>query len=446
MHHGSPEVQNNEQVAVMLPHESFPLVCSDKECKSFICSAPFSQRQTGDADYAAILAGALTSLGIEAHDLSKLESGEAIINTVLSEAPSREGESTVFHLLLDADRNGLYAGHTVTPHHLRQLKSAGVSIVVEPIEMAKRTIQADPKTLSQIGEYLREAHKVIFVDQNDQLYGQTTYPTIGWGHLSSIVSIPHTLDIPFDELLPLGMRPANFLSFGIIRQRKGIENEVVAIAKELRDQDRQEKVLVVGSLLSQSEQSMENSMSVFSDLLIEAYPWAKEKITAHSNLQTLVFFAQTDLIHQEPAINIEFLLHASDSELQSVFNRCRFALNFHSRGLSTHFSSVTNTLMASMPNFGRPLPEEHLVSAADIQMHRELGCVCDWELTGSALAKHVIEQADTWPLIEFVEKRDDFLRLHPLSTEHTARAISNVYSQAVVGSTILRGVSSSSVV
>ncbi|MDF1757552.1 MAG: hypothetical protein P1U74_04570 [Legionellaceae bacterium] len=338
--------------------------------KIFISTAPSDQSKTGDVDYAHALANQLnmdTTNNIEVIHLASREiTQQSIINQVISE--KKTNSHVIFHLIINGDGSfEVTTGGTIKPESLAYMKKHGVRIIITCLEFSKWSISLQPSVVKNWEKYFFQAERVIFVDEEDKKTAIKRSNIIRSYEMAgkiSVLSIPTTLtQLDFSQLLPLQRRDKNFLCFGIIRPFKGIEKFALPLAKILKSKSSDKKVLVVGSI----SDSYQSSSSLLTNMLQQSYGSNESVCREIDNINTsenlsenekcglLIKLYEKKLKYLTADINVEFHFDVSEKNLAVLFNRCRYALNFNFKGVSPHFSSVTNTLMAQMKNYGLDL-------------------------------------------------------------------------------------------
>jgi hypothetical protein len=173
----------------------------------------------------------------------------------------------------------------------------------------------------------------------------------------SVIPVSSTVDIDFKNLKPIEERFPNFISFGIIRKYKGIENYTIPIAKEFAKRGDKRKVILCGSV----PRGKDADPSLLSEILIAAYPKSEREVLSimesvgndkSTSVEQMMALYQNVLKKEESSNNLELQFDVPETKLYHIFNRARYAFNFNFKGVSPHFSGVTNTFMAGMKNYG----------------------------------------------------------------------------------------------
>lgn len=425
----------------------------------FICTAPSDQPKTGDVDYAQSIVSTLNAHRIESILLKdKALTGDQIVAQVLA---THQKHPAVFHLIMNGDDTfKVTTGGTIKHEHLAKLAKEGVEIFITCLEYAKWSIAAQAEVVKNWDKYFEHAMGVCFVDENDKQSAESRSAIVK-GYVKSgkvsVVPIPTTIEkFKFEELKPLADREGNFLCFGIIRPFKGIEKFALPLAKTFKEKGANRKVLIVGSiptdrhppdLLADMFQQAygENTSAGEIDRIIAEI--MREKISNEGKVQKLMHLYHETLQHREPNVNVEFHFNVEEENLLALFNRCRYGLNFNFKGVSPHFSGVTNTLMAHMKNYGLDLymtPEYFrnkgalTVLAKAFKVHGdypEQGVLPQGELSAIAdemLADvELLESDPNWPS-EFKAALVQFNRVNPMDLEAvTARFSALYYTQEI---------------
>lgn len=354
-----------------------------------IVIAPIVRQKTGDTDYAISIVSTLSKEGIGAQvQLDEHIKGKKVVEDLLQ---ADNKTPPILHLMLNvlhkgydgkffpteeqkADPNFIHTedgwfqistGSAVQPGDLKELKKSGGKVVVTPVEYAKWAIATQPAVLSRFDEYFSQSDYVCFTGKEDLACAQKKSKVLAEGKIpAAVVPICATLDMDFSKLKPLDERPGNFLCFGMIRRNKGIENYAVPFAKVLKAMGSTRKVIVCGSIMRGKEDA---DPHLLEDIFLQAYPDHKNDIDAikqqylgsegksrDRNAETvdLMKLYNDVLKFKEPAINVVFEFDKEIPEMPEIFNQARYALNFNFKGLSAHFSGVTNSMQAQLKNYG----------------------------------------------------------------------------------------------
>lgn len=417
--------------------------------KVYICTAPSNNLMGGDASYAHAVTTTLnenTDWQIEAQHIGAPNLTEKdIIQQVL--AMKERTSNVVFQLMINGDCSSrITTGGTVTPEGLHQLSKAGVSVVVTCIEYGKKAISGEPKVVENWDKYFRAASSIVFVDEYDKLKGLEKSEVVVDHNKKgkvSVIGIPATLKyVRFNMLPPTEHREVNFICFGIIRPYKGILEVALPFAAKLKRLNSKRKVLIVGSVLDDMPHP-----ELLAGMFKQAYgkdtvtlkkiedimkaKWLKQSSDSVNNLMKLY---NTELKEREPDINVEFHFNVEQEDLDKLFSRCRYSLNFNTKGVSPHFSGVTNGLMASMKIYGFHLPmtpkyfhsngffnQLAMVFEKD-DREKSLDKIFDSMLED---CKHM--EGNPHRYIKFRELFKDFNRQHPIDINTISSAFSQLF-------------------
>ena len=331
--------------------------------KIYISTAPSETPKTGDFDYAHLIVEQLNKNHSNAkHICSSTNTGDKIINQILGENRN-QASPPVLHLILNANiSSGISTGSSITPKNLQKFKQAGGKIIITAMEYAKYSISSNDTIKKKFDEYFNQADHIIFVDdidRNSAINSSSTAINRSSDTQkkilnSAIIAVPNTVNIDPSKLQPLARRGDNILCFGIIRPYKGIETQAIDLAKELNDRGSNRKVIIAGSI-------SEDNPKVFFDLLRTSYAFYESQInkiiqSANRNnkkaVSDLLDFYNNTLKSKTPDINIEFHFNVEEKDLHNIFNKCKYAINFHHKGVSPHFSGITNTILHGMKQYG----------------------------------------------------------------------------------------------
>lgn len=322
------------------------------------------------------------------------------------------------------------------------------------MEYAKWSISQQPNVVDNWNRYFLQASRVCFVDKKDKQSAIEKSEIIAsYKNLNKIaeIPIPTTIEkLKFDQLSHLNNREPHFLCFGIIRPYKGIENFALPLAKEFTRTNR--KVIIVGSIPLDRP-----NPKFLANMFFQAYGENKEirealnQITENSeDLNTkviqLISLYDSKLKFLKPDINVEFHFNIEEEQLASLFNRCRYALNFNNKGVSPHFSGVTNTLMAHMKNYGldlymtfEPFREGGEYSFLSKVFKVEVDDPGEDPIPKQAI-EHIaqailtdVEQIELDPLYEekFAVELQQFTAKYPLQLETISARFDDIYQQEI---------------
>ena len=327
-------------------------------CKNiFVITAPSDQFNTGDVDYANSIVNKLSEDGCSIIHIKNRNLSEEQILQQIREATITSSSPPIIHLMINADKTQkITTGGTLKPSSLAIFKKTNnAKIVVNCIEYEKSTISGNPNVIRKFNEYFNIADQVVFVTDADRAAAAKKSPDF-FEKYDKIIPISSTVDINFKELKPIENRPGNLLYFGIIRKYKGIEDYIIPLAKFLNSKKSDKKVILCGSI----PRGDGADPQLLKDVLLAAYPnysiQIQEKFNSESSLPRKVnalmnLYAYT-LKELETSNNLILKFDIPDSKLDDVFNQARYALNFHNKGVSHHFSGVTNTMLAGMKSYG----------------------------------------------------------------------------------------------
>lgn len=418
--------------------------------KYYICTAPSDTPKTGDVDFAASLVSTLVKKGKEAeHIKDRNLTGQEIVAKLVEENKKRP---VVLHLMINADvTHSMTTGATIHKEHLQVLKNEGIPIIITCIEYAKGTISSQPVIVNLWNEYFQYALRVCFVDGNDKNIAISKSDVIESKNDQKevpVVPIPTTIKMDFDALPDITKRPpGNFLCFGMIRSAKGIKGVVLGLAKEFRNQTGEEGkyVYLVGSI-AEDEKS---DPRLIAHIFLESYGKSDGvqdyiKKILHSDIpksekvKQLKDYYNRKLISLTPDINIKFFIDVPENQLSRIFSLCRYALNFHYKGVSTHFSGVTNTFSAKMKNYGfdgNSTPDyfrsngefSSLVKLFNGQ-HGKSHTIMAQQIIQDV---EQLEEKDSPQLEQFCKGLNQFYKKYPFDIGSVSDIYENIYTEAI---------------
>jgi hypothetical protein len=420
---------------------------------------------TGDVDYALSLLMTLNDIAKNELNATHIGdsslTGKQIVAQVLK--AHRDNPPAIFHHMMNGNRTlKITTGGTMTPEDLEELRAAGVEIVITCIEYGKKSIAESNEVVTNWDRYFKHASQIVFVDEYDKEKGLEKSDIVrNHEHNGkvSVVGIPVTLrELAFDKLPFVSQREANFLCFGMIRRTKGIEKFALPLAKQFKEQGSYKKVIIAGSVMRDN-----TDPTLLADMFIQAYgsnsvikQQIEEILKMPSDIQVknnaLMTLYDTTLKEKNPDINVEFYFDVPASNLTSIFRRCRYALNFNNKGVSPHFTGVTNSLMAMMKNYGLDLPMTPdyfkktgkyttLAMSFTVQGgYPEEGIVPEEII--AKIAKSIL--SDTYAMEkseemhgEFILNFKEFKREYPIDIESISCLFTNIYKKMINHSELL---------
>ncbi len=268
------------------------------------------------------------------------------------------------HLIINASGDSIFTGSSIQLEKLNVLKQKGFKICLTAIEYKKTPISKNQAMINLFNQYFDIADKVIFVDEEDKkcAIGKASSSKNSIRDKitnSKVIKIPNTVDL--DQVLPFEDRTeSNILTFGMIRPFKGFDYSL-KIAEELKKQKLKIKVIIVGS-------TSEKYVHELGEILIKSYKGVilSEGGEVNETIIDILSSKETDnsekkqsllKIHDEckgrESINVELHFDIEETELASIFSRCKYSANFYpGKGLSNHFSGVSNAIIMGMKVYG----------------------------------------------------------------------------------------------
>jgi glycosyltransferase involved in cell wall biosynthesis len=346
------------------------------------------------------------------------------------------------HLIINSSDGRIFTGSSIQLEKLNELKQKGFKICLTAIEYKKTPISENQAMVNLFNQYFDIADKVIFVDEEDKecaigKVSSTKHSIRDKITSSKVIKIPNTVDL--DQILPFEDRTeSNILTFGMIRPYKGFEYSL-KIAEELKKQNSNIKVIIVGS-------THENYVYELGEILIKSYQGVilSEGGEASKKINDILSSKETDnfekkqsllKIHDEckgkESINVELYFDIEETELASIFSRCKYSANFYpGKGLSNHFSGVSNAIIMGMKVYG-------FVGDITPDFFKDSGQYTDLAMTFrerdlEVVAKNVIEdikkiESNTELQRQLKQKIKVFIEEEEIGIDNVARKHQEVY-------------------
>ena len=307
-----------------------------KKKKIFISIAPnnknFEQSHTGDFDYTQTIFDSYKELKI--HDIDFIQNThdeKEFFSYIENHTP--KDTQPVLHLIVNVPN----IGTLIEPQSLQTFRKNG-QVIVTAVEFAKY-----PEVLAwQMLNYLQVADTVIFLDEYDRLKAmelaqskQIDLPS------SRVIHVPATVPVCS---VPIAQRGNNIISFGMIRQGKGIQHliKLGSLIKESKDPKvNTKKILVVGSVGKVQEQRNDKT---FSRLMSQVYPDHISQIENKSIpalIELLEIFKQQEI---KTALPIEIHVKVPNDKLGNLFARCLYCYLPAYRGATFRNTSISTSL------------------------------------------------------------------------------------------------------
>lgn len=304
-----------------------------------ISTAPPSQEddtaKSGDIDYAATLVKSLQARGLNC----------TFLRGAASENELTPSPSSLLHIILNCPKTG--CGFSL--ESLQTFKASGGRVMVTVVEFAKyRNVSFKLQTIG----YLKLAEQAIFLDEVDKGEAirfvnnnreENSAKLLSLLERAQVIAVPPTVTLCST---PPAARAGNIISFGMLRQGKGISH-VIKLAKLIKashDPELQKKrIYIVGTV---QEHKISNNGTTYDPtfyvLMKELYPQkhAELKHKSPKELKELLAIYRKDA-QLKTALPIELCLDVEEFQLDELFSQCTYSFLPAYRGATLRNSSIS---------------------------------------------------------------------------------------------------------
>lgn len=287
-----------------------------------------NQPNTGDVDYAKILANAISAQMINA---SVHYFNSATLNK-LHLLQRTKPLPLVFHLLLNAPRTGFAIGID----DIKRMKQKGVLIIMTAIEYAKHNHENQRLTSC----YLELADEVIFLDAHDKNSALLSANKEGNDEAlvsANIIPVPSTIEPAY---LTMKKIASNIMCFGIIRRGKGFAH-ILKLAELIKNSNenvvKDKQIYIVGTVLNVND--IEKADSELYRILKAMYPKHASDFSRKLPQELAIWYEHNK--HVPCALPIKLFLNVAPHDLPPLFEACEYAYYPAYRGATLRNSSIS---------------------------------------------------------------------------------------------------------
>lgn len=347
---------------------------------------------SGDIDYAQALAEVL---GADVTLLSQRDHRLVTPEEILGHIHEQEGH---LHLIIRAPS----VGFAFTPEHLHEFRQDGGKIVTTVMEFEKYQPKKPDHQFAML-EMMLQSNDLIFVDEADQrvareflqdvmrtaeeedtnraksyfkLAAQDELSNAQWEAIwyvaehgqelleqinaAPVIPVPSTLALDTDRIQALREEApeGHIISFGQIRDKKGIAEYVLPLAQMIGDSDTPEmqgkKVIICGNVAEGKTHNRRTEYDPTLPAILEAmYPqefdaykqqYTNDPEEAHNPVNLMGFHNTMQQAGISPAIPVELHTNVPEPELEEIFSRGTYAFQPANRGGTLRNASPASTL------------------------------------------------------------------------------------------------------